>query len=93
MAVAELFVALKTGIVPEPLATKPMLVLLLAQVNTAPIGLLTKLNGPTTSPGQSVILGKVAKLGDGFTTIACETVVVPHSLVTASVTVYVPGVE
>ena len=87
------FVATKEGIGLElPLAPSPIDVLLFVQVNVAP-GTLVKLRGPTVAPAQTIILAGTTGDGVTLTVTGIEVVVVPHSLVTDNVIVYVPGVE
>ena len=44
------FIAVKTGVFPEPLAAKPIAVLLFVQINVPPAGVLVKLLVGTVAP-------------------------------------------
>lgn len=80
------FVVTKDGMgLDVPLAdNNPMAVLLFVQEKVAPGVALEKLSGPTVVPAQTEILAGVIGTGVGLIVIGLVTVVVPHSLVTAS---------
>ncbi len=88
------FVVTKDGMGLEvPLAdNSPMAVLLFVQENVAPGVTLEKLSGPTLVPAQTSALEGITGTGVGLMMIGLVTVVVPHSLVTASEIVKDPAV-
>ena len=59
-------VAVKAGMLPVPLAARPMAVLLLVQVKVAPAGELTKLDAGTVALTHTVWLGGVVMVGVGL---------------------------
>jgi hypothetical protein len=68
--VEPVFAAVQLGILPVPLAPKPVLVVLLVHVNVPPGGTLAKLVAATVAPGQTVLFaGTVGAdiVGVGFT--------------------------
>ena len=88
------FVVTKDGMgFDVPLAdNNPMAVLLFVQENVAPGVTLEKLSGPTLVPAQTSALAGITGTGVGLMMIGLVTVVVPHSLVTASEIVKDPAV-
>lgn len=69
MAPPVAFVAVKAGVPPAPLATKPIPVLELVQAKVDPAGELTKVFAGTAAPGQNVKLGSATTVGKGLTVI------------------------
>ena len=69
IGLAVVFVALKTGIFPEPLPVKPMAVLLLVQVKLAPAVGLVNEEAVTAAPLHTVISVGTVTVGEGFTVI------------------------
>ena len=59
----------------------------------APVGLLVKLVAFTVAPGQTVIGPGTVTDGSGLTVKEAEAGVVPHSLVTDRLIVFVPILE
>jgi len=81
------FVAVKAGIFPDPLAANPMDVLELVQVNVPPVGELIKLVAPTVPLLQTVIFEGTVTVGTGY--IDTDTVADPVHPEAVPVTVYV----
>lgn len=80
-----LLTEVKAGIVAdEPLAARPIPVLLLAQVIVALDGLVVILIGPAVSPAHTVILAMSSMSGVGLTINFFVIVVAPQLLVTVS---------
>ena len=69
MAVEPGLDATKEGILPTPLAARPIPVLLFVQLNVEPAGLLVKLDAATVAPAQTVMLAGTVVVGLGFTVI------------------------
>ena len=91
--VVNAFIEVKAGIgLAVPFAASPMVGLLFVQEKVAPGVTLLKFNGPTVAPAQTIIFAGTTGTGVGLIVIGLFTVVVPHSLVTESETVYAPGV-
>jgi hypothetical protein len=68
----------------EPEAARPIEILLFAQENVAPVGLLLKFNGPTEPPAHTVMSAGTVITGTGFTVNVVKAGVDPHSFVTVS---------
>jgi len=85
---AEVLVALKPVMSPEPLAASPMAVLLLVQVYVAPLVGLIKLVAATDPPLQTVILAGTITVGVGLTVMVYEDGV-PGQLLAVGVTVMI----
>ena len=85
--VLPLFCATKAGMSPLPDAGKPMPGVLFVHVMVAPVGLVVSAVSGIFVPAQSVRSAVGVMTGVGVTVIFCETVVVPHSFVTATVMV------
>jgi hypothetical protein len=68
MAALVALVAVNEGTLPEPLAARPMLVLLLVQVKVAPAGVLVKEAEATVAPVQTETLAGTVTVGATFTT-------------------------
>ena len=64
-----LFVAVNDGISPDPLAARPMAVLLFVQVNVVPLTGPDKVVEVTLAALQCVWFGTVVTVGVGFTVI------------------------
>ena len=61
------FVTVKAGILPEPLAARPIEGALFTQVNVPPDGLLVKFTAAVCEPGQRAWFGTAATVTVGFT--------------------------
>ena len=90
--VLPLFTATNELILPDPLAGRPIEVLLLVQVITAPGVVLVMFRLPVLSPLQKAAAVGTERFALELIVNCLLTVVVPHSFVTAKLTVCKPGV-
>lgn len=90
MVVLPALAAIKALMLPEPLAGKPMPVLLLVQPMVAPGVVVVSANAPVFSPAQNEAEAGMARLGGLPTPKFCEAELAPHSLLTERAMVWAP---
>lgn len=91
IGVVPLFIAANELMLPEPLAPRPIEVLLLVQVITAPGVVLVRFRLPVLSPLQNAAGAGTDRLALELMVNCLVTIVVPHSLVTERLTVCTPA--
>lgn len=78
-------VAVKDGVLPVPLAARPMAALELVHAKVAPVGVLVKLLAGTGPPAHTVIFAGTVTVGTGLTTTVVVDVHVEVGVVTVTV--------